>query len=133
MLTLYWHHMSINNFFIITCSIVLSSLEHINNFELSFFLALVICTNIHRKQIIVIIGYMILLLVFFGRDITLFANIQWLGDRGSKTSYLFYWNLLFLIHPNCTCHRILKAFLLYGSFNNTPNRIIHYILNIVFF
>ena len=31
---------------IITCSIVLSSLEHINNFELSFFLALVICTNI---------------------------------------------------------------------------------------
>ena len=46
MLTLNRHNMSVNHLLIITCSIVLSSLEHINNFEHSFFLALVICTNI---------------------------------------------------------------------------------------
>ena len=133
MLTPNRHNMSVNHLLIITCSVVLSSLEHINNFELSFFLALVICTNIQSKQIIAIISNMILLLVFFGRDITLFANIQWLGDRGCEASHLFNRNPLFLINPNCTCHRILKAFLLYGSFNNTPNRIIHNILNIFFF
>ena len=133
MLTLNRHNMSVNHLFIITCSVVLSGLEHINNFELTFFLAIVISTNIHCKQIITIIGYMILLLVFFCRDITLFANIQWLGDRGCVASHLFSRYLLFFIHPYCTCHRILKAFLLYGRFNNSSNRIIHNILNIVFF
>ena len=40
MLTLNRHNMSVNHLFIITCFVVLSGLEHINNFELTFFLAI---------------------------------------------------------------------------------------------